>query len=188
MRCSRLEESTVHLYCYGETRKVQQTQGLSSSSQLIEYQRLAAKRTLIYARFWAIDGLFVWPRVKAIPMAWLDYVGIPYLALLALAVIEGHGGWDSLSRKVIELGIDACILGIGVSGALFASDPVRVKLGNGTTGIAIAAILAELIIVGLCLHLRTWRRWSERARASASLFLGVSILIANSEIVWRCAS
>ncbi len=56
-------------------------------------------------------------------MAWLDYVGIPYLALLALAVIEGQGGWNSLARKVVELGIDACILGIGIAAAIFAGDP-----------------------------------------------------------------
>jgi len=120
-------------------------------------------------------------------MAWLDYVGIPYLALIALAVIEGHGGWETLARKVIELGIDACILGLGVTGALFAGDPLRAKLGTNTAGVGIAAVLVELIIVGLCLHLRTWQGWGERAKASASLFFGVLILIVDSEIVWRLA-
>jgi hypothetical protein len=118
-------------------------------------------------------------------MMWLDYVGIPYLALLALAVIEGHGGWDSLARKIIELGIDACILGIGITGAIFAGDPMRNQLGNNTAAVAVAAIFAELTVVGLCLHLRTWRRWGERARASVSLFLGVVILVADSELVLR---
>ena len=55
----------------------------------------------------------------------LAVVGIPYLALVALAVIEGPGESRTLSRRVIELGIDACILGIGVSGALFGSHEVR---------------------------------------------------------------
>jgi len=111
--------------------------------------------------------------------------GIPYLALLALAVIEGGGGWHSLARKVIELGIDACILGIGITGAIFAGDPVRSKLGSDTAGIAVATIFGELIIVGLCLHLRTWEHWGERTRASWSLFFGLLILIANTEIVVR---
>lgn len=118
-------------------------------------------------------------------MAWLDYVGIPYLALLALAVIEGHGGWHSLSRKVIELGIDACILGIGITDAIFAGDPARSTLGNDTAGVAVATIFAELIIVGLCLHLRTWERWGERARATVSIFFGVTMLAVTSEIVKR---
>ena len=118
-------------------------------------------------------------------MEWLDYVGIPYLALLALAVIEGDGGWHSLARKVIELGIDACILGIGITGAIFAGDPARGKLGNNTAGVAVATIFAELIIVGLCLHLRHWQRWGERARATLSIFFGVTMLTVTSEIIRR---
>jgi hypothetical protein len=118
-------------------------------------------------------------------MPWLDYVGIPYLALIAVAVLERGGGWDSLSRKVLELGIDACILGLGVTGSLFAGGLTKSRLGEDTAGLAVAAVLIELIVLGLCLNMRTWERWTERSRASASIFLGVTVLVADSEIVWR---
>jgi hydrogenase/urease accessory protein HupE len=118
-------------------------------------------------------------------MAWLEGVGIPYLALAALAVIEGRGYWETLARKFIELGIDLCILGIGVCGALFANDRVKEKLGDHTTAVAIAAIFVDLIIVGFCLHLRSSERRNETARAILSIFFGLLILGINSEIAFR---
>ena len=118
-------------------------------------------------------------------MPWLDYVGIPYLALFAVAVLERGGGWETLSRKVLELGIDACILGLGITGSLFAGAAIRSKLGNDTAGIAVAAVLSELVLLGICLNMRTFEGWNERARAAISLFVGVTVLVADSEIVWR---
>ncbi len=58
-------------------------------------------------------------------------------------------------QKVLELGISACILGIGVWGALLSNSQVRTKLGpEATPPVAIAGILIELIIVGASFHLR----------------------------------
>jgi hypothetical protein len=109
-------------------------------------------------------------------MSWLEGVGIPYLALAALAVIEGLGALETLARKFLELGIDAGILGIGVSGALLSGKQVQ-------TDYAVALLFVELIIIGLSLHLRKWDRWSEENRASVSLFLGFLILGINTSIV-----
>lgn len=118
-------------------------------------------------------------------MFWLGAVGIPYLALIVMALVEGMGGWDTFSRRVIESGIDACILGIGVSGALFASDQIRVKIGDGAATIAVVLILVDMGITGLCLNLRHWQKLSEPARARLSIFLGATILALNSWIVVR---
>lgn len=115
-------------------------------------------------------------------MPWLEGVGIPYIALIALAVIEGRGGWDTLARKVLELGIDLCILGIGVCGALFANH--RNDAASSVTAVAVAVLFVTLIIVGFCLHLRTWEGASERTRASISLFLGMVVLGINTAIVF----
>ncbi len=62
---------------------------------------------------------------------------------------------------------------------------MRSKLGNNTAGVAVATIFGELIMVGLCLHLRTWERWGERAKATLSIFFGVTMLTVASEIVWK---
>jgi hypothetical protein len=112
-------------------------------------------------------------------------VGIPYLALLALTVLEGRGGWNSFARKFLELGIDMCVLGIGVTGALFANDHVADHLGHSATAAAISMLLIDLILAGFALHLRTApEMWNERQRAAASIFLGVLILAVNASIVF----
>jgi hypothetical protein len=112
-------------------------------------------------------------------------VGIPYLALLALTVLEGRGGWDSFARKFLELGIDICVLGIGVTGALFANDQIAGHLGHNATAAAISMVLIDLILTGFALHLRSEPRiWDERLRATFSIFLGVLILAINTTIVF----
>lgn len=112
-------------------------------------------------------------------------VGIPYLALLALTVLEGRGGWNTFARKFLELGIDICVLGIGVTGALFANDQIADHLGHGATAAAVSMVLIDLILTGFALHLRSEPPiWSERVRATISIFLGVLILAINSTIVF----
>jgi hypothetical protein len=112
-------------------------------------------------------------------------VGIPYLALLALTVLEGRGGWDSFARKFLELGIDMCVLGIGVTGALFANDQVADHLGHSATATAITMVLIDLILTGFALHLRSEPQiWDERLRATSRIFLGVLILAINTTIVF----
>ena len=116
----------------------------------------------------------------------LAMVGIPYLALIALAAIEGRGQTVKLPRRIIELGIDTCILGIGVSGALFGSREVRVKKGDVTGVVAMTVVFVDLTLTGLCLHLRPDApKLTERARATLSVFLGVLILSLNVGIAWR---
>ena len=74
----------------------------------------------------------------------LAVVGIPYLALIAITAIEDRGRWANLSQRGIELGIDACILGIGVSGALFGSHEVRAKMGDVTGVFAMVVVFVDL--------------------------------------------
>ena len=113
-------------------------------------------------------------------------VGIPYLALLALTVLEGRGGWDTFARKFLELGIDTCVLGLGVTGALFANDRIADRLGHGATSAAVSMVLIDLILTGFALHLRSEpQKWSEKVRAAMSIFLGVLILAINTTIVFR---
>jgi cytochrome c biogenesis factor len=116
----------------------------------------------------------------------LAVVGIPYLALIALTAIEGRGHSLKLSQRIIELGIGTCILGIGVSGALFSSREVRVKMGDVTGVIAMTVVFVDLTLTRLCLHLRPdASKLTERARATLSVFLGVLILGLNIGIAWR---
>jgi hypothetical protein len=123
-------------------------------------------------------------------MVWLEAVGIPYLVLLALAVIEGRGGWETFARKFIELGIQACVLGLGVSGALFANDAIRARLGDHASAYGIALVFVDLIVVGFCLHLRSAGQYPDAAqgevgRAFLSIVLGLLILGINSEVVFH---
>ena len=121
--------------------------------------------------------------ISTVPWPWLEGIVIPYLALFTLAIIEGRGGWSSLSRKFYELGIDACILGIGVCGALFGNDHIRAKVGPHAATVAFIAVFIELSITGICLNLRVDN--PDRTRASLSMFLGTLILALNSIIVFH---
>ena len=118
-------------------------------------------------------------------MRWLAGVGIPYLALIVLAVIEGGGGWDTFARKILELGIDLCILGIGVCGALFATQQGNGKTPDPPVGVAVSVVLVTILITGFCLNLRKSEGAGERTRATISLFLGIVILGINTLIVMR---
>ena len=113
-------------------------------------------------------------------MAWA--IVIPYLALLALAIIEGRGplNW---SQRFIRFGIDACVLGIGVCGAIFSNETVQGRLGKSVTGVAVVCLLVTLSLTRLCLHLREFQGISEKWRARLSIFLGLLILAINSEVV-----
>jgi hypothetical protein len=115
---------------------------------------------------------------------WLETVGIPYLALIALATMAaGRGREQTVAEIFVDLGIDACILGIGISGAVFANAEIRA--GENAGAIGIAGVLVDLAITGICLRLREWRWPSEGWRAVLSLFLGVFILVINTAIVVR---
>lgn len=118
-------------------------------------------------------------------MSWLDAVGIPYLALTVLAIMEGRGHATTWSERFIELGIDACILGIGVCGATFANETVQKSLGVKGGTWAVVLLLVCFGITGLCLHMRDFTGFSEAGRARTSIFLGLAVLAINSEIVVR---
>lgn len=117
-------------------------------------------------------------------MFWLGAVGIPYLALLALAAIGGgRARLENAAQIFIQLGIDACLLGIGVSGALFATHEVRVRIGENGAIMAVTAIFVDLIITGLCIRLADYNKWNETTRARLSIFLGLLVLSINTLIV-----
>jgi hypothetical protein len=76
-------------------------------------------------------------------------------------------------------------LGIGITGALFASHEIRVKIGETAPLAAVILILIDLMITGLCLHLRKFEKLSLPNKARISIFSGVVILVMNTGIVWR---
>ncbi|MGH7863544.1 MAG: hypothetical protein ACREQB_01035 [Candidatus Binataceae bacterium] len=115
-------------------------------------------------------------------MKWNNYVLIPYLALIAIAILERKGGWDTAARKLLELGIDACILGIGVTGALLAG-PVKLGDQPPNNGLVITILLVEIIIAGLALNCRIWTRPGETSRAMLTWLFGATILVFNSLLV-----
>lgn len=114
-------------------------------------------------------------------MSWLGGVGVPYLALLAFAVLKRPTAGQELTDQVFEFGIDLCVLGLGVSGALFANERVEAKFGARAPTVAVAVLLLDLIIAGICLRQRE-QEWNARTKASISIFLGIVILGINSTV------
>jgi hypothetical protein len=112
---------------------------------------------------------------------WAEGVGIPYLALFTLAVFQWRV-FKTAREFFFELGIDACILGIGACGALFANDLARQRMGPHASTVALLTLFATFLITGLCLNLRAENL--SRGRVSGSLFLGVLILAINTTVVF----
>ncbi len=118
-------------------------------------------------------------------MFWLEAVGIPYIALLVLAIFEGKGRAGSYAQMFTEIGIDACILGIGICGAIFANPDVEKKLGSSAFPVGITMLLITMGLTGFCRHQRDWDKLKEIPQARLSIFLGLVILGINTAIVWR---
>lgn len=118
-------------------------------------------------------------------MSWIEAVGIPYLALLVLAIFEGRGRAATYAQMFIEIGIDACVLGIGICGAIFANPGIEAKLGKSAFPLGLFMLLVTMALTGFCRHQRDWDRLGEVSRARLSIFLGLVILGINSAIVWR---
>lgn len=118
-------------------------------------------------------------------MYWLEAVGIPYIALFVLAIFEGKGKSHTYAEMFIEIGIDACMLGIGVCGAIFANPQVEAKLGPKASGISVFMLLVTLGLTGLCRHQRDWDKLTEVGRARLSIFLGLLVLGLDTAVVWR---
>jgi hypothetical protein len=104
------------------------------------------------------------------------------LALLAFAVLQRPAPGQSLLDQASEFGVDLCVLGLGVSGALFSAD----SLGRNAPAVVVAALLIELIISGICLRLKE-AAVESLTKATVNIALGILILTINSgvAIVWR---
>ena len=89
------------------------------------------------------------------------------------------------AQMFIEIGIDACILGIGVCGAIFANPEVDKRLGPNGFPLAVFMLFVTLGLTGFCRHQRDWTRINETQRARLSILTGTLILGINTAIIWR---
>ena len=116
-------------------------------------------------------------------MFWLGAVGIPYGALLVIAIYEALSTNQTASKIVLEIGVNACILGIGVSGALFSTPEIGRRIGISGFALAFAVLLGDLAITGFGLHLRKKGNSVRYGTALLGVFLGLMSLGINTGIV-----
>ena|SRR5215213_11856029 len=116
-------------------------------------------------------------------MLWLGTVGVPYGALIAIIILEWLVSNPTFNEGVMDVGVNACILGMGVTGALFSTREIGQKIGVEGFAIAIIILFLDLILVGICLHLRKNATTVGYGRALLALVLGLLSLGINSGIV-----
>jgi hypothetical protein len=94
-----------------------------------------------------------------------------------------RGKTDSVSKIFINVGIDSCILGMGVTSGIVLSAEASAKIGQGATAVALFFVAIDLFVTAICTTMRDIERITEAARARVSFFCGLFILIFNTGIV-----
>lgn len=140
-------------------------------------------------------------------ISWPVTVFVPYLALLGMFIIvKGRGRLqkpvdeeieeqskegetanklelrNKFDRKIIELGTDVSILGIGVSAALLGTGEIKNALGDPVT-VAVVILFIDIFIIGVSANLKDWELMNTRVRAETSIALAALILGINTSVV-----
>ena len=113
-------------------------------------------------------------------------VGIPVLSIILFSILEAVGGTTSLWENCSKVGLDLCIVSIGIVGGMFANPQLLKRMQQASAVIAITIILVNLILAGVVMAVqKRLSSWSDRRKAYASLFFGVfAVAVPSGMILW----
>jgi len=114
----------------------------------------------------------------------MSSVVIPGVAVILFSIIEALGGSNTLWQQAKRVGLDLCILSIGIVGGLFSN--VRVASQFGTTAtpqLSVLLVLINLMLAGSIMLIDKRFQWDERLKACLSVFFGVVTVAIPSGIV-----
>ena len=81
-------------------------------------------------------------------------VGLPFIALIVVLVLEAVGSRDSFRDWLINGSSDAAIAALGMSGHLFGDAVLMQRFGQFSAAVVFLTVLAVILCIALTLHLK----------------------------------
>jgi hypothetical protein len=118
----------------------------------------------------------------ATPISWWLIVLTPYVVLIACFILLRGGGTRTVFEKASDLGVDLCVLGLGIWTALVFGGETQHILGVNTAQVGVPVIAVAFLFIAF------WERLSKSTtepinKARISFMLGFLVFGANSALV-----
>ena len=116
----------------------------------------------------------------------LPSVVVPLIAVIVMTIMEAAARPAPLWEKMCDIGWDLCILGVGVTGGIFAHSEMKAIYKDDVLLWAVIAILINIGLASVILLLR--RHYSPAGPwiGRASVFLGIiAVGLPSGMTFWR---
>ena len=117
-----------------------------------------------------------------LPLSWLLTVFVPYVASGTCFVLIRGGGSKDFLGKIVKLGGDYCILGLGLWPALVGSTEAQTVLGLSTVKVVVAPIFIWFLLITMWARLKE-SRFNDVNKARISFALGTLTIGANTGLI-----
>lgn len=105
----------------------------------------------------------------------LPSIVVPLVFLSVWLIIEMTSGKEEFWGKMVVIGRDLCILGMGVAGGIFASPEMERLYGSGSASVY-AALIVEAVDLGLAALVLYLRRRDNVGRFEGTLAIILGVL------------
>lgn len=113
-------------------------------------------------------------------------VVIPVLSIILFALLEAVGGSRGLWATLCKVGLDLCIVSIGIVGGMFLHQPLVARMGPSAPIVAMVVSLTEMILAATVMLVeKRWPRLRLETKAYISIFVGAfAVALPSGIILW----
>ena len=117
-------------------------------------------------------------------VSWIITVLVPYALLVGMTMlVRGRGTNDHFYKKAVDLSLDGCILGLGITAAIFGSRETRIALQENALYIGLLVSLINIFMLGFCANVSDLTQGSELRKAILSVLAASGTVAANTYVV-----
>jgi hypothetical protein len=115
----------------------------------------------------------------------LSAVGFPLGSIMLFALLESVWDDQGFWQRSLKIGLDMCIVSIGVVGGFAGNDALTIHLQGHTSTYIAAGIFLELFLAALVMKVQKKSKWAPRWKGSACLFFGgIAVAVPSIMLVW----